>query len=50
MLPKTFGNRPDFFARPETDGDYKRDLAEMMKLIDGRTRGLPSEDEPLDDA
>jgi hypothetical protein len=22
-------------------------LAEMMKLLDGRTRGLPSEDEPL---
>lgn len=55
MLPRTFGKRPDFYARPETDSDhqrddYKRDLAEMMKLLDGRTRGLPSEDEPLDDA
>jgi hypothetical protein len=49
MLPKTFGNRPDLTTRPETNSDLKSELAEMMKLIDGRTRGLPSEDEPLDE-
>ncbi len=45
MLPKTFGDRLDRNARQDTNSD----MAELMKLIDGRTRGLPSEDEPLDD-
>jgi terminase small subunit-like protein len=44
MLPKRFGDRPN----PDTEHDLNAELAEMMKLIDGRTRGLPSEDVPLD--
>jgi hypothetical protein len=43
MLPKQFGDRPD--ARQETSSD----MAEFMKLLNGRSRGLPSEDEPLDE-
>jgi hypothetical protein len=46
MLPKTFGDRPDFYARQPTGND---DMAEFMKLLNGRSRGLPSEDEPLDE-
>jgi hypothetical protein len=49
MLPKTFGDRFDRNPRQETNGGTKSEMAEIMKLIDGRTRGLPSEDEPLDD-
>ena len=49
MLPKTFGDRPVPSARQPADSDYDRDLAEMIKLIDGRTRGLPGEDEPPDE-
>lgn len=45
MLPRTFGDRPERNARH----DNASEMAELMKLIDGRTRGLPSEDEPLDD-
>jgi hypothetical protein len=45
MLPKQFGDRPDFYARQETSSD----MAEFMKLLNGRSRGLPSEDEPLDE-
>lgn len=48
MLPKTSGDRPGLFAEQDADSRYKRDLAEMMQLINGRTRGLPSEDRPLD--
>jgi uncharacterized protein (UPF0147 family) len=46
MLPKTFGERPDFYARQGAGSD---DMAEFMKLLNGRSRGLPSEDEPLDE-
>jgi hypothetical protein len=44
MLPKQFGDRPDLYARQEANSD----MAEFMKLLNGRSRGLPSEDEPLD--
>jgi hypothetical protein len=47
MLPKQFG---DGANGSDSKGGYERDLAEMMKLIDGRSRGLPGEDEPLDEA
>jgi hypothetical protein len=49
MLPKTFGNRFDRKAPQQPDSRINSEMAEIMKLIDGRTRGLPSEDEPLDD-
>jgi hypothetical protein len=45
MLPKTFGDRLERDAGRERNSD----MAEILKLVDGRTRGLPSEDEPLDD-
>jgi hypothetical protein len=44
MAPKAFGHRPDGHAPPRADNG----LAEMLRLIDGRSRGLPSEDQPLD--
>ena len=49
MLPKQFGDRPELYARREAGSGINSEMAEIMKLIDGRTRGLPSEDEPLDD-
>jgi hypothetical protein len=48
-LPKIFGDRADLIAQQQANRDYDSQLAEMYKLIDGRTRGLPSEDEPLDE-
>jgi transposase-like protein len=42
-LPRRYGDKPDPNA-----GTYDDDLAEMMRMIDGRTRGLPSEDIPYD--
>jgi transposase-like protein len=45
-LPKIYGNRVEV----DTKYDANHAMAEMMKLIDGKTRGLPSEDEPLDKA
>jgi hypothetical protein len=45
MLPKAFGDRLERAARQQADNG----LAEMIKLIDGRSRGLPSEDQPLDE-
>jgi hypothetical protein len=44
-LPKIFGDRP----QPKAPQDGNAAATEMMKELDGRTRGLPSEDEPLDD-
>ena len=44
MLPRVFGNRPS----DNIQSQYEADLAEMMQLLNGRTRGLPSEDRPLD--
>jgi terminase small subunit-like protein len=44
-----FGDRADLIARQEANRDFNSELAEMYKLIDGRIRGLPSEDEPLDE-
>jgi hypothetical protein len=44
-LPKIYGDRLDLNARHEV----KSDLAEVMRVIDGRTRGLPSQHRPLDD-
>jgi hypothetical protein len=49
MLPKTFGDRFDRDTRQEANGGINSEMAEIMKLIDGRTRGLPSEDKSLDD-
>jgi hypothetical protein len=46
MLPKRFGDRPNL----DTEHDVNAEFAEIMKLIDGRTRGLPSEDVPLDES
>ena len=43
MAPKAFGHRPDGNAPLADNG-----LAEMLRLIYGRSRGLPSEDQPLD--
>ena len=42
MLPKVFGDRLNF----NPNHDVNSDSAEMLKPIDGRTRGLPSEDPP----
>jgi hypothetical protein len=49
MLPRTFGDQLLRNTRQETSSGISSDIGEFMKLIDGRTRGLPSEDEPLDD-
>jgi hypothetical protein len=38
MLPKHYGDRPDPNAREEV----RDTLAEVLKEIDGRTRGLPN--------
>jgi hypothetical protein len=45
VLPRHYGDRLDPAAQQNT---FESDLAEMMQLIDGRTRGLPSEDRPLE--
>jgi hypothetical protein len=45
MLPRAFGDRLDRDAGRDTNSE----IAEFMKLIDGRSRGLPSEDKPLDE-
>jgi hypothetical protein len=39
LLPRTFGDRPT--VNPQQEGTS--DLAELMKQIDGRSRGLPSQ-------
>jgi hypothetical protein len=39
MLPKTFGDRPTV----NTQHEGTSDLAELMKQINGRSRGLPSQ-------
>jgi uncharacterized protein (UPF0147 family) len=46
MEPRPSGGRPDGDTRPQNGND---DMAEFMKLLNGRSRGLPSEDEPLDE-
>jgi hypothetical protein len=46
MEPRPSGGRPDGDIRQQTGND---DMAEFMKLLNGRSRGLPSEDEPLDE-
>jgi hypothetical protein len=49
MLPKTFGERPDFYARKQgPDNGPSNDMAELMKVLNKRDRGLPGEDEPDD--
>jgi hypothetical protein len=45
MLPRVFGAPPDHAAQQKNNSD----MAEVMRLVDGKTRGLPSEDEPLDE-
>jgi hypothetical protein len=45
MLPKQFGDKPEpIITEPPRDT-----LAEVLKAIDGRTRGLPSTHRPLPD-
>jgi hypothetical protein len=46
MLPKTFGDRPALHAQQPAGQD---DMAEFMKLLNERDRGLPGEDEPRDE-
>jgi hypothetical protein len=46
MRPKQSGDRPDFYPRPPGSND---DMAEFLKLLGGRDRGLPGEDEPHDE-
>jgi terminase small subunit-like protein len=51
MLPKQFGDRLDIAARQhasDAQRDYEREVAEMMKLIDGSSREPPGADEPRD--
>ena len=43
MLPQPSG------APPDGGGCSERELAEMKALINGRSHGLPGEDEPLDE-
>jgi hypothetical protein len=43
VLPRIYGDRPD-----PTEQQSSSEMAEIMRMIDGRTRGLPSEDLPLD--
>jgi hypothetical protein len=43
-LPKVYGNRIAAEAKDEVSNPW----AEILKLVDGKTRGLPSEDEPVD--
>jgi hypothetical protein len=45
VLPRDYGDRQDRQARRDDESD----MAEFMKLLNGRSRGLPSEDEPLDE-
>ena len=58
MLPKRFGERPDFYARREganqTSGQApsqtpSNDMIELMKHLGRRDRGLPSEEESDDE-
>jgi hypothetical protein len=44
-LPKLYGNRSAAEAKDEASNPW----AEFLKLIDGKTRGLPSEDQPIDE-
>jgi transposase-like protein len=48
MLPEQFGDHNAAAARPG-GGASESDLAEMRALINGRSRGLPGEDEPIDE-
>jgi hypothetical protein len=48
MLPEPFGDHKDAAARPG-GGASASDLAEMRALINGRSRGLPGEDEPCEE-
>jgi hypothetical protein len=44
-LPKRYGNRIAAEAKDEASNPW----VEFLKLIDGKTRGLPSEDQPIDE-
>jgi hypothetical protein len=46
MEPRPSGSQPHVDTRPPASSN---DMAEFMKLLNGRSRGLPSEDEPLDE-
>jgi hypothetical protein len=50
LMPQPYGEPPKAAARPGGGDAYERELAEMRSLINGRSRGLPGEDTPLDDA
>jgi hypothetical protein len=43
-LPKLYGNRVAAEAKDEASNPW----AEFIKLVNGKTRGLPSEDQPVD--
>jgi hypothetical protein len=45
VLPRDYGDRPNLQARRDDESD----MAEFLKLLNGRSRGLPSEDEPLEE-
>jgi hypothetical protein len=47
MLPEPFGEPREAAARP--GGASESDLAEMRALINGRSRGLPGEDDPFEE-
>jgi hypothetical protein len=49
VLPKVFGDRPAPDGGNDEARRLKNGIAEMMRLIDGSSRGLPSEDESGDD-
>jgi transposase-like protein len=43
-LPKFYGNR----IAPDAKDEASNPRAEIPRLVDGKTRGLPSEDQPID--
>jgi hypothetical protein len=43
-LPRFYGNR----IAPEAKDEASNPWAEIPRLVDGKTRGLPSEDQPID--
>jgi hypothetical protein len=44
-LPKLYGNRKP----PEAKDEVVDPMTEILKLVNGKTRGLPSEDQPIDE-
>jgi hypothetical protein len=44
-LPRIYGDRLEVSAKHDAGDGW----AELLKAVDGKTRGLPSEDEPIDE-